>query len=135
MDAALAFSTGRAARYCYVTADTILNWINQGRLQAQRTAGGQHRIRATDLVEFMRENGMSTDLLAVEQGVRPHCWEFNCRGKTEEACRECIAYRSGALHCFALRQATPLDRRLVLGCAECEYHRLYGTRQDQNPEE
>ena len=63
----LAYSTGQAARYCFVTSDTILNWIHKGSLQAQRTAGGQYRIRREDLLRFMRVHGMSTELLEREQ--------------------------------------------------------------------
>ena len=75
--AQVAFSTGQAARYCFVTADTILNWINSGSLTAQRTVGGQYRIRSQDLLAFMRDHGMSTELLESEMGIRPHCWEFH----------------------------------------------------------
>lgn len=59
----LAYSTGQAARCCFVTSDTILNWIHAGSLEAQRTAGGQYRIRREELLRFMRAHGMNTDLL------------------------------------------------------------------------
>ena len=60
---ALAVSTGEAARYCFVTSDTIVNWIKAGLIRAQRTAGGQYRILLRDLRDFMEERGMNTSLL------------------------------------------------------------------------
>ena len=70
-DLPLAFTTGQAARYCYVTSDTILNWIHAKVLVAQRTVGGQYRIRREDLIQFMREHGMRTDQLETELHPRP----------------------------------------------------------------
>lgn len=122
----VAFSTGQAARYCFVTADTILNWINGGALRAQRTAGGQYRILALELLAFMREHGMSTELLVSEIDVRPHCWEFHCEGEPSSTCLQCIVHLSGAINCFALCEVAPGGRRLVETCDSCDYHRLYG---------
>ena len=59
----LAVSTGQAARYCFVTSDTIVNWIKAGHLAAQRTAGGQYRILIADLRSFMQSRGMSNRLM------------------------------------------------------------------------
>jgi excisionase family DNA binding protein len=128
----VAFSTGQAARYCYVTADTILNWINSGSLTAQRTVGGQYRIRSRDLLTFMRDHEMSTDLLESEYGIRPHCWEFHCKGDADARCLRCLAYRSGAVNCFALRNVLPDEERLNASCEECDYYRRYaGEDQDE----
>ena len=126
-----AFSTGQAARYCYVTADTILNWINNGSLGAQRTVGGQHRIRLPDLLAFMKEHGMSTDLLASELDVRPFCWEFHCRGQADPRCIECLVHRSGALNCFELKGVLPAGGRLNARCDDCDYRRLYPGGEDK----
>ncbi|MBW2264447.1 MAG: excisionase family DNA-binding protein [Deltaproteobacteria bacterium] len=132
VDSGVAFSTGQAARYCFVTADTILNWIKSGSLTAQRTVGGQYRIRSQDLLTFMREHMMSTELLESELGVRPHCWEFHCRGQTEERCLACIAYRSGAMNCFELSTVLPDESRLNASCAGSDYYRRYsGEDQDE----
>jgi excisionase family DNA binding protein len=127
----LAFSTGQAARYCYVTADTILNWINNGSIRAHRTAGGQYRILFHELLRFMREHGMDTQLIESEMDVRPHCWEFHCRGQSEPPCTECLVYRSGAIDCFELSGVNPPDARLFPRCEECDYHRRYAGGDDR----
>jgi excisionase family DNA binding protein len=44
-------NTGETAKIHSVTPDTVLKWINFGKLQAQRTAGGHYRI---DPAEFRR---------------------------------------------------------------------------------
>jgi excisionase family DNA binding protein len=121
----LAYSTGQAARYCYVTSDTILNWIHSGSLTAQRTAGGQHRIRREDLLEFMCEHGMRTDLLLAEADVRPHCWEFHCSGELDARCLTCAAYRSRAINCFELRSVDRTHDHLLPTCGACDYYRQF----------
>ena len=126
-DRDLALSTGQAARYCYVTSYTIVNWIHTRRLKAQKTAGGQYRIRMGDLREFMRANDMRTDLLEEEQGIRPYCWEFHCQpGAEVSVCDDCLVRRSGAENCYELRAVFPLSECLFHECTSCEYYRIWG---------
>lgn len=126
-----ALSTGQAARYCYVTSETIVNWIRANRLRAQRTAGGQFRILLADLRSFMVENGMSTGLLDAETGVRPTCWEFRCEvtarygSPAQEVCQDCLVRRSGTLNCWELHGLLPVTRRRFNACRDCDYHRAW----------
>lgn len=123
----MALSTGQAARYCYVASSTIVNWIRTGTLEAQRTAGGQYRIRVGDLRAFMRANEMRTDLLEEEQHIRPYCWEFHCQpGEQASACDDCLIRRSGTDNCYELRKALPPHEYLVKDCTSCEYYRIWG---------
>jgi excisionase family DNA binding protein len=132
-DKALALSSGQAARYCYVTPDTIVNWIQTRRLKAQKTAGGQYRIRVGDLRGFMRENDMRTDLLEEEQGIRPYCWEFHCQpGEEVSACDHCPIRRSGAENCYELRKMIPLADFLFEECSNCEYYKIWGPPEAQD---
>ena len=73
----LAVTSGQAARYCFVTSDTILNWIKANCLPAQRTMGGQYRILVEDLRHFMSRHGMSAELLDSEMETRSYCWEVH----------------------------------------------------------
>lgn len=126
-DRELALSTGQAARYCYVTSYTIVNWIRTGKLEAQKTAGGQYRIRVCDLHTFMRASGMRTDLLEEEQHIRPYCWEFHCDpGEEIPTCENCLVRRSGTENCYELRGAIPLSECLFDDCENCEYYRAWG---------
>ena len=124
----VAFSTGQAARYCFVTGDTVLNWINAGSLSAQKTAGGQYRIRASELYRFLREHEMSTDLLEAELSVRPMCWEFNCQRQTELGCAGCLVSRSGAPRCYELREVLHDAAARPVDCQECDYYQRYCRR-------
>ncbi len=124
----LALSTGQAARYCYVTSYSIVNWIRTGKLKAQKTVGGQFRIRVDDLRQFMRENNMRTDLLEEEQHIRPYCWEFNCQPGEEGfgRCEACLVYRSGAENCYELRGVIPPSECLFHDCTSCAYYQTWG---------
>jgi len=54
------YTTSQVARLCHVTAGTVANWIDAGRLPAFRTPGGHRRVRRDDLVRFMEEACMTT---------------------------------------------------------------------------
>lgn len=124
----MALSTGQAARYCYVTSYTIVNWIRTGKLLAQKTAGGQYRIRVGDLREFMRESDMRTDLLEEEQHIRPYCWEFHCQpGEEIPVCENCLVCRSGAENCYELRGVIAASDCLFDDCTRCDYYRTWGS--------
>jgi excisionase family DNA binding protein len=123
---ARALTTGQAAQYCLVSADTIANWIAAGRITAQRTAGGQYRIRPEDLRAFMRAHGMRTDLLDGEH--RPPCWEFWAawsRGSlvdgVPDTCADCPVRRGRAERCHELRPLLPGGTLRAGSCADCHY--------------
>jgi excisionase family DNA binding protein len=137
----LAITTGQAAKHCLVSSDTIANWIAAGRLAAQRTVGGQYRIRVADLRCFMRSHGMRTDLLDVETGHKPACWEFwavwvSGRRDLEGAaagdpgglvggvcatCADCPVYRGRAAVCHELRPLLPGGTQRAQSCADCQF--------------
>jgi excisionase family DNA binding protein len=52
------FSALEVANICGVVNQTAINWIRNGHLKAFSTPGGQYRIYADDLVEFMSGKGM-----------------------------------------------------------------------------
>ena len=52
------FSTFQAAKICHVAPVTIIRWIEAGRLVSYKTPGGHRRIRESDLVKFIEDNGL-----------------------------------------------------------------------------
>ena len=42
-------STGQAAKLLSVSPDTVLKWVKKGRVFAQKTPGGHHRLRLEDV--------------------------------------------------------------------------------------
>ncbi len=122
----LGLSTGEAARHCLVSPDTIANWIASGHLHAQRTRGGQYRIRVDDLREFMAAHGMRTDTLDEDFGLTPSCWEFwasiGQTGRCPHAvadCAECPVHRSRAGVCHEIRPLLPGGTRRAPACVDC----------------
>lgn len=131
-DKTQAFSSGQAARLCYVTPETILNWIRTNQLKAQRTAGGQYRIRVDDLRGFMVHNGMDTSQLDRGWDLRPYCWEFHLEqgspteSATPDVCGEaCLVRRSGTSNCWELHGLLPLTARRFRHCEDCDYYRRF----------
>ena len=58
MDRTEVLSVNMASQYCKVSPQTIVNWINIGKLKAYRTAGGHRRIIKSDLDEFLEKYSM-----------------------------------------------------------------------------
>lgn len=58
------FTTGEAAEICKVSQQTIIRCFDAGRLQGFRVPGSRfRRIPRADLIRFMRDNDIPTDLL------------------------------------------------------------------------
>lgn len=52
------FSALEVANICGVVNQTAINWIKNGYLKAFTTPGGQYRVYAEDLVDFLESRGM-----------------------------------------------------------------------------
>lgn len=63
------FTTGEASRILGVTAQTVINWIESGKLPAVRVGRGRRRIAVTSLASFVRENAIPA------QDNAPDLWE------------------------------------------------------------
>ena len=51
-------TVNQASEYCRVSPQTIVNWINAGKLKAYKTVGGHRRIQKEDLDEFLLAHDM-----------------------------------------------------------------------------
>jgi excisionase family DNA binding protein len=59
------FTTGQVAKLCNVSARTVCNWANSGRLKAYRLpSSAQRRIEREHLIQFMKDNGLPLGTLA-----------------------------------------------------------------------
>jgi len=47
-----------ASKYCNVSPQTIINWIDAGNIKAYKTVGGHRRIKTADLEVFMKKQGI-----------------------------------------------------------------------------
>jgi len=119
----MAVSSGQAAQYCLVSPGTIVNWIAGGMLEAQRTVGGQFRIRVDDLRSFMSDHGMRTDQLDGDFGIHPNCWEFWAQLSTDAQhgpnCSDCPVHRSRASRCHEVRPLLPGGTLRAPSCGDC----------------
>ncbi len=95
-------TTGEAAELCSVTPDTVLKWIRAGKIPANRTPGGHHRIPIDALtVIFDTKNHLSNGNKTVD--TFQHCWEFYSKsGSISKECKECIVFRSGTKRCYEI---------------------------------
>ncbi len=125
-------TTGQAAKICSVTPDTVLKWINSGRLPATRTPGGHHRVSHTDLSRVLNsEKGIVFNVEAATQRQQQHfryCWEFNGNGALQDGCRECVVYQMRAKRCYeVVERAREIGHNKVFckkSCDECDYYKV-----------
>ena len=122
-----------------MTGDTVQNWIRSGILPAQRTAGGQYRVRTEDVRQFMTERDMSVEDLDRDlREERPeYCWQYHCKrvrrhtGK-RDVCDNCVVKRTLTLRCYDLREHVDHGRvHCGTDCSECGYYRKYAQPTDQ----
>ncbi len=52
------FTANQAGKYCRVSPQTIVNWIEAGKLKAYKTLGGHRRIIKSDLDAFLKKHKM-----------------------------------------------------------------------------
>jgi excisionase family DNA binding protein len=69
------FSALEVADICGVVNQTAINWIKNGFLKAFTTPGGQYRIYAEDLKEFLSTRGMRVPAELEEKGGDEPEWE------------------------------------------------------------
>lgn len=124
-------TTGETAKLCCVEPDTIRKWIKGGRLKAEHTIGGHHRIQWRDLARHIPTPRISDDALTEQLKNFPQpmrCWEYlSKRGEVRAKCKNCVVYRIRAACCYAVAE---LDSdighaREFCGqtCQECVYFR------------
>lgn len=63
------FTTGKIAAHCQVSAETVINWIKGGKLEAFTTSGGHRRVHRADFRTFLETYGMPP--LDEDLGARP----------------------------------------------------------------
>lgn len=122
------FTTGEAAVICAVTPNAVLKWVSAGRLSANRTPGGHHRIPRQALLELLKgQSRVSSDL----SGEKPFqfCWEFNAKsGKIQKGCLECIVYRSRTGRCYEMAKLPNETGHSKLfcdrSCEDCKYYEM-----------
>ncbi len=52
------FTSTEAGKLLQMDPSSIVKWVNEGKLLSYRTPGGHRRIRAADLITFLRHHGM-----------------------------------------------------------------------------
>jgi excisionase family DNA binding protein len=121
-------TTGEAASLCSVTPDTVLKWIMAGKIPANRTPGGHHRIPYSALMSIIKGK---PEKVNESSGKRlfEYCWEYYSKtGATREGCRKCIVYRSGTRRCYEISRIPSVAGHTRLfcekSCDECDYYQL-----------
>lgn len=135
-------STGSAAKLCAVTRDTILKWIKKGLIDATRTPGGHYRVLEESIKPYLASSGRKTERSRSRISTPPTtdatpCWEYmSPNNGVNDACQNCIVYRSKALRCFEMSalgdksgfQGTYCDT----SCDECSYYQQAAGQQNHN---
>ncbi|MCP4725756.1 MAG: excisionase family DNA-binding protein [bacterium] len=126
-------STGKAAKVCGVTPDTVLKWIKKGKVKALRTAGGHFRIDTESLKPFiskeMKSGGMVNASASPDNTDVSYCWEYHSRnGLLKSGCRDCMVFRAKAEKCYLMAGLGQDSGHLGICCQDschtCEYFRF-----------
>jgi len=121
-------TTTDLARLCGVSRFTIINWVNQGRINAVKTFGGHRRIPVREAISIFETSRL--EIPRKEQtgsalGSLGHCWEYRSRrdhGTEGGNCRDCLVHGRDIDYCFAVvRQFGKEVIRCDGDCLNCEY--------------
>ena len=52
------FTISQASNYCKVDQESIIKWIDEGHLHAEKAVGGHRRIKQADLDRFLKERNI-----------------------------------------------------------------------------
>jgi len=121
-------TTGQVASLCSVTPNTVLKWIQAGKLTAHCTPGGHHRIPKTAVEAVLARRESHQQVVKASQPIQ-YCWEFNSQsGKITGDCRRCIVYRSKTRRCYEMSEL-PAEvgharKFCTISCEECDYFKL-----------
>ncbi len=127
------FTTGKAAKACGVTPDTVLKWIKRGKVKALRTAGGHYRINSDSLDPFIikeKKSDAPVDLTGLQKKSDiSYCWEYHSRnGIIKAGCRDCMVFRAKAEKCYMMaglgQDAGHLGICCQESCTTCEFFRF-----------
>jgi excisionase family DNA binding protein len=127
------FTTREVATYFSVTADAVRKWLRSGRLKAEATPGGHHRIPRVSLLTFIKSRQEKQEV-PLKKKVFQYCWEFHSNADgLKDGCAQCVVYRSRTGRCFELAKL-PVETghaRLFCTntCEKCEYYgMIWGSR-------
>jgi excisionase family DNA binding protein len=121
------FTTGEVAEICSVTPDTVLKWIRAGKVPANRTPGGHHRIPRRAL-ESLVERDDKEGILGRRRAAFQYCWEFYTKtGVMTEGCKDCIVFRSRSSRCYEMNDLPSGAGYVGLfcdsDCERCDYYK------------
>ncbi|MCP4571227.1 MAG: excisionase family DNA-binding protein [bacterium] len=122
------YTTTQAARLLSVSADTVLKWVKAGKIPSYQTPGGHNRIPA-EAVEALLPGGGAVSLRHRMVRTYDHCWDFYAdQDGVRAACKDCVAYKSGARRCYEMRSIPEEFGHLRLfcetSCEDCEFYQL-----------
>jgi len=127
------FTTTEASKLLSVSADTVLKWVRAGKIKSYRTPGGHCRIPKDAVSELLPELVSETADVPAEPigstAVYKFCWDFYAEaGQIQNQCLNCVAYKSGALRCYEMRDIPEefggMKTHCDENCDDCEYFRL-----------
>lgn len=114
-------STGKAARLCGVTPDTVLKWIKKGIVEVIRTAGGHFRVDEESLKPYLLTRKSPLDhQISKTPGAVTYCWNFTESRSGGQLCRECSVLEKRSELCYE-DAGTDSDSFCVPSCSDCEF--------------
>jgi excisionase family DNA binding protein len=120
-------SIREAAAICCVSRNTVMRWIQAGKLPAEKLPGNRYRVHRADLNRLMLAGGIKR-IEQVEPGFFQYCWEYNSKsGKVNIGCKKCVVYRTRSGRCYEIAsQAGETGHARIFcknSCEECDYYK------------
>jgi excisionase family DNA binding protein len=113
-------TTTKLAKLCGVSRFTIINWINQGKIRANKTLGGHSRIPVSEAISFYET--LMKEKMGVTSESLCHCWEHRRKTNCDKECKTCLIYGNKINYCFlVVREFGKESIHCEGDCLNCDY--------------
>lgn len=121
-------SIEKAAKLLLVSQDTVVKWLNEGKLHSRKTGHERHLISRSSVRELLTaEQGLIEEII---NGKRPSvpCWEYHAvDGKIKDDCRSCPVFKTRRKKCYQigkfLKETGQGATCCPTDCEDCSYYK------------
>lgn len=89
-------TTTELSRLCGVSRFTIINWVKQGRIKANRTVGKHYRIPETEALSLLRSFDRKKKISSND--LKEMCRQQSPRTHVDEECGNCLTGNKNKKH-------------------------------------
>jgi excisionase family DNA binding protein len=115
-------TTSQLSDLCGVSRFTVINWINSGKIKANKTMGGHCRIGARETIDLLEKFNDDQNTKNAANTNNDICWKYFSDSGCERNCGNCLIKSRNIGSCEKLVSTFGKEIIRCSGeCSDCEY--------------